>query len=1192
MKNSSLICQSVNVPIDIGGNVALHLTVSQNDHFMTCVLLLKGADPNIANRSGVMPLMIAQRMGFTRIVKVLLQCGAIETEKNDPIAVNRRKSIIDHSEAERSGQILNHTQGLFGSFSASKPIRGQTVEVIDEDIRDLVQVSMETGVMILPDAAYLGFQEPLLSVLRTETLIDTDDEGATILMKAAYRGHFDLVKELLNRGIDPDAMDKNGNTAMVWAVLGGKAKVAKLIFEMGGSIDGAVPNCMKIGVHIKGQLTPLIAAAYYGHNNIVEFLVKEKCDVNLRVGSGKGKSALMVAAWARRKETVKILLLHRAYVDANVDEWLTKGIIQLKKLLKEKNPWMDNALDNIPHRKDQTSNNQLNQINASRRASLQDKFVYFSSEDNDVTAEITGLLSARAGVPVSQLNSNQLDIVGNNSQISLKSQTRSKRISGMRQGMNLDKIIGNNSDSIMVLAEQLPSHGTELDGLWISLFQCVVQLIMAANKNIKHHYVAISAKAVHSSAEIVRAIENCEKKAIVNGIRFESFCDTLVKQKIRDLSKTILSEFPKQLMISTRLAIGVWPPPNAVSEMIKEAANLASICRELVLLANTLGAFPISDKKFDISFQPFEETNVQEEHEGTATQEKDSSLKGGLSYSEYKRQNDLKLIEEMSKKVDIGPRQASQEWNTVDTNETENDDEFFSQLDKLSKEFAQSVSELKHIHDQHLVEDFIKATSTVHERADTLMEEIQSYELLKEFSDDITLTLEDVQKIESKGVKLGVAQYPVPLKHLYCQCFDDVRSAAKIIMARGKIASSRAATSNATQEMLNSTIPCILAIKKLVLITKEATVRVRAVGIEERRKREELRKERMANKRTKQLFQMWESQVLNDALPSNKRNMQDLSEKEAELLEDGLDGIVFEGSGPNSKVKGGRLSKLVELLTSHAPNLDEDFMPTFLMTHHSFTTSAVFMDFLFKRYEISPPPGLNQRLFEIFVDKKVVQVRLKVCHVLLYWIQNHFEDDFVDNEYLILRFRDFIGKTVIHDFEQMAVQILNELEHKLLDHESSKIKQKPLIEKKEPAPTPKPLLSSLRFGVDPIESLNSDPKAFFDIDPLEMARQLTIIEHELYCKVQAYECTDQIWESHYRKEVAQSKQPKPTICKRHTPGSPNSDISRLIQHTNDFTFWVATWIINHDNLKNRINAVKYFIQMAQVFKTHFSIVEN
>lgn len=219
------------------------------------------------------------------------------------------------------------------------------------------------------------------------------------------------------------------------------------------------------------------------------------------------------------------------------------------------------------------------------------------------------------------------------------------------------------------------------------------------------------------------------------------------------------------------------------------------------------------------------------------------------------------------------------------------------------------------------------------------------------------------------------------------------------------------------------------------------------------------------------------------------------------------------------------------------------------MTHHSFSTSTELLDHLFKRYEITPPYGLNQRMFEIYLDKKVVQVRLKVCHVLLYWIQNHFEEDFVDNEYLILRFRDFINKKVAPDFEHMAVQVLETLEKEL--EKSTMIPQPVTVNLEREKTFPKPILVSARFGYDPLAALQTDPRAFLEIDPIEMARQLTLVEFELFSKVQSYECLDQIWESHYKKEMALNKQNKPSQCKRHVPGSPNSNISKMIRHTND-----------------------------------------
>jgi hypothetical protein len=119
---------------------------------------------------------------------------------------------------------------------------------------------------------------------------------------------------------------------------------------------------------------------------------------------------------------------------------------------------------------------------------------------------------------------------------------------------------------------------------------------MAANKNIKHHYIAISAKLIHCSAEMVKTIESSERKN-----RIDPFVETVVRTRIAELSKTISNYFPKQLMLSTRMAIGVWPPPDAVAQMIREAAGAARSCKELSELANTLGYFPVVSTDIELS---------------------------------------------------------------------------------------------------------------------------------------------------------------------------------------------------------------------------------------------------------------------------------------------------------------------------------------------------------------------------------------------------------------------------------------------------------------------------------------------------------------------------------------------------------------------------------------------------------------
>ncbi|KAI8924505.1 ras guanine nucleotide exchange factor domain-containing protein [Entophlyctis helioformis] len=455
------------------------------------------------------------------------------------------------------------------------------------------------------------------------------------------------------------------------------------------------------------------------------------------------------------------------------------------------------------------------------------------------------------------------------------------------------------------------------------------------------------------------------------------------------------------------------------------------------------------------------------------------------------------------------------------------------------------------------------------------MEEIQSFELLKDIPDDVVLDQEDVTRLEASGVKLPMVEYPYPLKPILRTAFEDVKTAARQVMAKGKIASASWPPPNSASEMLQATIPCVLSVKKVVILAKETATKVRHTFLEERRKQDNWRKECLQNERVKQLFQMWEGQLLGDQNPIGKKPATQLTKEELSFLEDSPEGLVAEEINGKRVIKGGRLNKLLEASTHHMVN-DEDFMAAMIMTHHSFTTTTELMDQLFKRYDIAPPYGLNQRMFDVYLDKKVVQVRLRVCHVLLHWIQNHFEEDFVDYEQYILRYRDFVEKKVAFDFEQLSVTMLQALDAKLL--EEPRARMIPQLGAEREKQCPKPILPTRAFaGVDLLVALTTDLKAFMDIDPQEMARQLTLVEFELFARVKPYECLDQIWDGHRRKEAQAIKGANP---KRHDPNSGNTDISKLIQHTNQLSFWIATNIASQDNLKMRMNIVKYFVQVA------------
>lgn len=114
------------------------------------------------------------------------------------------------------------------------------------------------------------------------------------------------------------------------------------------------------------------------------------------------------------------------------------------------------------------------------------------------------------------------------------------------------------------LTEFFNERGTEIDALCVVVCQCSIQLILAANKNIKTNYVVISAKAIHYANEIVRLIDDMEnvisqaKTGIAKSFQGVVFPNSEVRLRIKEKSKQLSMEVTKQLMLTTRIAVGVW----------------------------------------------------------------------------------------------------------------------------------------------------------------------------------------------------------------------------------------------------------------------------------------------------------------------------------------------------------------------------------------------------------------------------------------------------------------------------------------------------------------------------------------------------------------------------------------------------------------------------------------------------------
>ena len=119
------------------------------------------------------------------------------------------------------------------------------------------------------------------------------DGGRTILHKACWYGHCDLVSLLLAEGFDPNIIDYRGSTPLIMACHRGNYKLVSTLLSAGADVN-------KSSIH---GMTPLIAACERGHFDIVSNLLSAGADVNQG-----DHTLLMVACWNGNVELVSTLL--------------------------------------------------------------------------------------------------------------------------------------------------------------------------------------------------------------------------------------------------------------------------------------------------------------------------------------------------------------------------------------------------------------------------------------------------------------------------------------------------------------------------------------------------------------------------------------------------------------------------------------------------------------------------------------------------------------------------------------------------------------------------------------------------------------------------------------------------------------------------------------------------------------------
>lgn len=282
------------------------------------------------------------------------------------------------------------------------------------------------------------------------------------------------------------------------------------------------------------------------------------------------------------------------------------------------------------------------------------------------------------------------------------------------------------------------------------------------------------------------------------------------------------------------------------------------------------------------------------------------------------------------------------------------------------------------------------------------------------------------------------------------------------------------------------------------------------------------------------------------ALEAAESEIEDILKEEEKQFIANKD-VIFraEAGSEKSTIKGGTLEKLVEKLTFYKlPSAD--FTSAFLLTYRSFTTPSELLRLLVQRYHIEIPKSMeDENLKSIYFWKKIIPIRLRVFNVLKMWIKNNYEELGPED---IQMLHDFMP-TLRADFSKGTEEFESLLERKSKrDRELSNL----------PQSNGKPPLSLIP------RPLGKDMNVL-DIHPLELARQLTLIQWENFVSIKPQECLNQSWN---RKEL------------NHL--SPN--IREMIRVSNFIVNWISTEIVDNEGSKNRATYIKYFIAVGEKMK--------
>jgi len=172
----------------------------------------------------------------------------------------------------------------------------------------------------LHEAALAGDTKAVREVLASGVDVDAKDrKGRTALQRAVWRGHKDAVELLIEKGADVNAKFPNHITALHLVADKGYQDLAELLISKGAEVDAKT----------KDGLTPLFMALSRNHIDMAKLLLKHGANPKDPCGPYR-ETPLHMAVRTRDKDLVAQLIAQGADVNAKTEDDYTPLLTALE----------------------------------------------------------------------------------------------------------------------------------------------------------------------------------------------------------------------------------------------------------------------------------------------------------------------------------------------------------------------------------------------------------------------------------------------------------------------------------------------------------------------------------------------------------------------------------------------------------------------------------------------------------------------------------------------------------------------------------------------------------------------------------------------------------------------------------------------------------------------------------------------